>query len=283
MKIECPNCHLSGNMNDYEIPETGRNVTCPKCKTEFMVRKEVGAGGNEYLMSSCPNCQFSTFSEETFAVCPKCGMEGKQYREMLRKQQETEQKRRNEERLNQSYGPGVDVSIKSAEPDHSGSVAATPTPVKIAGWSSIIVAAGILIYGGVGLFTFYGKNWQAILAETSDEPVSNLTIFVSHGLFPWLQVIYGIVVAAIAYRFLLLDSWSRKLLEAAAWIGAVAMASYELIDFVVLVRGSLSTLTFGYVAGLIPSTLLMLALWVVPPLMLVRYLRAEEIRSSFEV
>ncbi|TLN00954.1 hypothetical protein FDZ73_17725, partial [bacterium] len=32
MKIECPSCHLTGNINSVDVPAEGRNFECPRCK-----------------------------------------------------------------------------------------------------------------------------------------------------------------------------------------------------------------------------------------------------------
>ena len=39
MKVTCPNCSFAGNISDKLIPDAGRNVSCPKCGTKFVVRK----------------------------------------------------------------------------------------------------------------------------------------------------------------------------------------------------------------------------------------------------
>ena len=32
MRIECPACHLTGTVNELEIPSGGRDISCPRCK-----------------------------------------------------------------------------------------------------------------------------------------------------------------------------------------------------------------------------------------------------------
>ncbi len=41
MQVKCPNCGFSGNIADKLVPEEGRNVSCPKCKTGIFVKREV--------------------------------------------------------------------------------------------------------------------------------------------------------------------------------------------------------------------------------------------------
>ena len=40
MHVQCPQCGVGGNIPDEKIPETGRNILCPKCKVSFFVQKE---------------------------------------------------------------------------------------------------------------------------------------------------------------------------------------------------------------------------------------------------
>lgn len=57
MKISCPTCSASGTIPDHEIPEGGRIITCPRCRTEFAVLSDgndtaaVGNGTQEITAS----------------------------------------------------------------------------------------------------------------------------------------------------------------------------------------------------------------------------------------
>lgn len=39
MRVQCPNCGVEGNLPDDKIPHEGTKITCPKCKTAFVVKK----------------------------------------------------------------------------------------------------------------------------------------------------------------------------------------------------------------------------------------------------
>jgi predicted Zn finger-like uncharacterized protein len=41
MKVSCPSCKFTGNINDDHVPEQGKKVSCPKCKTRFLVQRPV--------------------------------------------------------------------------------------------------------------------------------------------------------------------------------------------------------------------------------------------------
>jgi predicted Zn finger-like uncharacterized protein len=43
MKVACPHCHASYNLDDRRIPDKGLNVRCPKCRDTFPVRREQAA------------------------------------------------------------------------------------------------------------------------------------------------------------------------------------------------------------------------------------------------
>ena len=72
MKVECPSCHLAGTVNELELPPEGRELTCPRCKKSFHIDRPP-LDPDLRPMNVCPACQYSTFSEETFIACPKCG------------------------------------------------------------------------------------------------------------------------------------------------------------------------------------------------------------------
>ena len=40
MDFQCPNCKISGQIDDSRVPETGIYATCHKCNTKFLVKKE---------------------------------------------------------------------------------------------------------------------------------------------------------------------------------------------------------------------------------------------------
>lgn len=40
MDFRCPNCNLTGNIDDAKVPETGIYAVCPKCQERFLVKKE---------------------------------------------------------------------------------------------------------------------------------------------------------------------------------------------------------------------------------------------------
>lgn len=78
MKIECPNCKLSGQVSDANIPPEGRGMECPRCKTNIFVQKKATANWADTI-SDCPECGYSTFSTERFDICSRCGLDVKEF------------------------------------------------------------------------------------------------------------------------------------------------------------------------------------------------------------
>ncbi len=40
MRVQCPNCGVSGSIPNNKVPPTGITITCPKCKSTFFVQKQ---------------------------------------------------------------------------------------------------------------------------------------------------------------------------------------------------------------------------------------------------
>ncbi len=55
MKIICPDCGLSGQVSDANIPDEGRNMVCPRCKSMFPVQRTAPANWADSL-TDCPEC-----------------------------------------------------------------------------------------------------------------------------------------------------------------------------------------------------------------------------------
>jgi len=144
MEIECPSCHLVGKINELELPPDGRRLNCPRCKNSFHVAKPPVAAGNKRLMNNCPSCQYSTFTDEMFAVCPKCGLTADNYHEKSRKQRESEQLLRDQEVLSRSYRnpdltkdptqDSVPVRVRAAQ------------PVEVTAWLCAAVGVALVCY-----------------------------------------------------------------------------------------------------------------------------------------
>ena len=281
MRIECPNCHLTGNVNELEMPPEGRLVNCPRCKNTFHVDKPATAAWSPDMMNVCPVCQYSTFGTEMFAVCPKCGLVGSEHQAKLRKRQEQEreqqQARRDQEVLQRSYRNPDLPQAPVAEAEKM----AAPLPVRYTGWACTALGGALLCYGLYGLVSYYGNDWQATLSEGRLEPLSTTEVFFRLGFLPWLFTLFSAVFLAVTSQFLLLRDKARKDLEKAAWGGVAVCAVYETADFISWIRMSSSSPSLFYCAAGIASSLLMAALWSAPFLALLWFLRSDAIAREF--
>src|SRR6266567_4925724 len=60
MRIECPSCHFSAEVDSVKIPPGGANTKCPRCLTFFFV-----APADPVILTDDP----------ATVICPKCGVE----------------------------------------------------------------------------------------------------------------------------------------------------------------------------------------------------------------
>jgi predicted Zn finger-like uncharacterized protein len=279
MKIECPSCHLTGKINEMELPPEGRELNCLRCKTSFHVAKPSLENGNHHLMNICPVCQYSTFTDEMFAVCPKCGVVGDDFREIRRKQGEKEQMRREQELLRRSCrNPDF---IRADTDDSVTTAVKVPQPVRVTGCICIASGGALLCYGLAGLAKYYGKDWRAILSEPLLEPISKTDVFLRLGILPWLTTMFSVYFIVVASQFLGLRNGSRERLMKSAWGGLAFGGIHESADFINWVRISSSKPSFSYIVAGIMSSLFLIVLWSAPFLALICFLRNDRIIREF--
>ena len=89
MKIECPTCAASGTVDESKLPEEGRQLTCPRCKSLFNVCPP--RSGVEIIQQRermvCPKCGCE---QSVAAMCAVCGIVVKNYTQSQVRQQEKE-------------------------------------------------------------------------------------------------------------------------------------------------------------------------------------------------
>lgn len=235
MKISCPKCGASGNLPDHEIPEEGRFLSCPKCKNGFDVKKPK-ATSNEYLVDVCPACAYSTFGDERFGTCPKCGVFIKTF---VDRQREEMARAREQEILNRKFSRDTAPPPPMPMPNGSSSASTAPAPkaessidigemienlhpVNLIGYGVAVAAVVILLIGVFGVFDYYGTDYQAKLSEENialgiEVRVSVLKTFLYHGLVPWIEMLYGASLLAVAVFFLQKQAQARQALGWLLW------------------------------------------------------------------
>ena len=77
MKVQCPNCEASYQIDDSKIPEKGAFATCSKCKNRFQVKREAPQKESpakieaaEEVIIPCPDCGHWNISSDK---CESCG------------------------------------------------------------------------------------------------------------------------------------------------------------------------------------------------------------------
>lgn len=293
MKIECPECKLVGAIDDAVVPATGIAMNCPRCKARFVAqRPESGTAGGEAMLDTCPSCQYATFSEEKFMVCPKCGLVVADYQRQLRagrggekgrqktpvteppaltpEQQRREMEDRRKYGLDEAEAKGSDTSAMTA-------MGEVPAPLLVVGWGTMAVALGLLVYGVSGLAE-YGSRLQAAQASllAGERAPSAAALFGRFALFPLLMMAYAVVMGGLANRFLARQRWAIRWLEIGGWTGIALAAAMELTDMALWVGRATVGSSIGYYAAGLGGGVLMAVLWMFPPFVLVEYLRSEQ-------
>lgn len=302
MKIECPSCHLTGNINSVDIPDEGRNFECPKCKSSFFVSKPAPETERGHLMSMCPACQYSTFTDEMFSICPKCGTTGTDYQKMLLKKSAEKQVRRisvpdfpkeptvaierekiqhdfellTRSRRNPNFVKEPPLEVVEEKP-------ALPLPVRITGWAAIAAGVVFLCYGLAGLVHYFGTDWQPPLSATFIEPVSKTVIFFKYGLFPWLRTLTGLGLVLAATQFLALKAWAPKALTGFCWGSIGLMVVQEIVGIVnrILITSGSPSAIF-YVDCLV-SFMIKVSLWSVPFFAVIWLMNRDETSQGYSV
>lgn len=242
-------------------------------------------------MDSCPSCQYATFSEEKFSVCPKCGLVVADYLRQKLAERGTgrssrkapaevapltaEQLRRDEEARRKHGLEGDGQLPGDAQPPPA--MADLPMPLLAVGWGTLLVTLGLLAYGGSGFLDYLARLDEAKAALLAgDNAPSGGSLFGRFALFPLLFIVYAVAMAVLANRFLALRFWAVRALEIGGWTGVALGGLMEFADMVAWCTRASGNASFAYYAtGLIGGVLTAL-LWMAPPFVLVEYLRSEQ-------
>ena len=275
MKISCPKCSASGTIPDHEIPESGRFVSCPRCHEGFSVTKP-RSGSDVYLVDTCPSCGFSTFGDETFSTCPKCGVAVKIFIERQRE----EQRLKHEQELLGKKRNNVDTA---PPPPETAAVSVADFienlhPVNLISWG--VAAAAILILGlGVwGIAGYDGAGIQAQLMEERDEQISGLYVFLHYGLLHWIKLIFGLSALAVSVLFMKRLKVGLRAMSGLLWTTIVLVPLLYIISFVYWVLAPIQHTVSGYLIEVL-NILFMGALTGVPLYLLENYLHERKITS----
>jgi predicted Zn finger-like uncharacterized protein len=292
MKISCPKCGASGNLPDHEIPEEGRFLSCPKCKNGFDVKKPK-ATVNEYLVDVCPACAYSTFGDERFGSCPKCGVVIKAF---IDRQREEMTKAREQEILNRKFSRDISPTPMPMPIGSPSSFASVPTtapvteridigelienlhPVNLVGWGCALVAVVIFLTGFFGMFEYYGSDIQAKLTDQREEQVSAWYVFLHYGLMPWVLVMYGGALLTVATLFLKRQKQARQFLAWLLWAAIAYVPISMMVSYVLWWIAPIPHTWGGYFIGFF-NVLFMSTLVGIPLYLLINFLDDKRIKS----
>lgn len=275
MKISCPKCNASGTIPDHEIPESGRFLNCPRCHEGFTVNKP-RSGKDVYLVDTCPACSFSTFGDETFSTCPKCGIAVKTF---VERQREELRVKRDQELLGKKYN-----NVEVAPPPEE--VTTTPVadfidnlhPVNLISWGAAAVAVIAVGFGLWGIMEYDSAMIQTQLIEERDEQVSGLYVFLHYGLLHWVKLIYGVSAAAISILFMKRLKIGLQAMSNLLWATIVLVPLTYFISFIYWVMAPIPHTISGYIIEIL-NIIFMGALVGIPLFMLERYLHERKITS----
>lgn len=306
MRIECPKCHLSGQISDINVPPEGMGIDCPRCKERFFVRRQAQTDWRN-TATDCPACQYSTFSDERFDICPQCGLVIKEYNERkqpgeaaprvpsgapprqepvdtaaARRRAEEDLRRLEEQSAKRKYTlDGAPLPLPDLPAEEVPKVE-LPLPVSLTGWGFVAVAAIAILYSFTEITGYYAK-----LGEVASDQVLAEEFAATHSVwggvvFPLLQIVLAGAIAYVAVFFLRLRPWARQWLEHLSW-GAVAyLGGFELVSLVNWIRRSPDDASFYYYFIGVVTTIVLLVLLVAPLLAAIRFLRDDRIGDSFE-
>ncbi|MBV5341273.1 MAG: zinc-ribbon domain-containing protein [Deltaproteobacteria bacterium] len=275
MKISCPKCNASGTIPDHEVPESGRFISCPRCKEGFTVNKP-GSGTDAYLVDTCPSCGFSTFDDETFGTCPKCGVMIKTF---VERQREEQRLKRNQELLEKKFNNVENV------PTPAAATAATVSdfidslhPVNLIGWGVTAVAILIISTGLWGVISYDSAEIQTLLIEKGEENVSGLHVFLHYGLLHWFRFIFGLVALTVSILFMKRLKIALQALSCLLWATIILVPLSYVIEFVFWVLVPIPHTISGYLIEIL-NILFFSALIGVPLYLLERYLHDRKITT----
>ncbi|NTV48182.1 MAG: hypothetical protein HGB32_05410 [Geobacteraceae bacterium] len=275
MKISCPKCNASGTIPDHEIPESGRFISCPRCNEGFTVTKP-RPGNDVYLVDTCPSCGFSTFGDETFGTCPKCGVAIKIF---IERQREEQRLKHDQELLGKKLN---NVGAVPPMPE----VNTTPVadfidnlhPVNLISWGVAAVAIIILALGLWGIIGYDGARIQTTLIEERGEQVSGIYVFLHYGLLNWVKFMYGVIALSVSLLFMKRLKIGLRALSGLLWATIVLVPLLYVISFVYWVLAPIPHTISGYLIEIL-NIIFMSALVGVPLYLLESYLHERKITS----
>jgi predicted Zn finger-like uncharacterized protein len=279
VKISCPQCHAAGTIPDHEVPESGRFITCPRCKESFTITKPRPVS-DTFLVDTCPSCSFSTFGDEIFADCPKCGISVKTY---IERQREEQLLKHNQELLVKKLSNSETVQ----PPQESATTSVADFidnlhPVNLISWGVFAVAVGAILRGLWGVIGYDGAKIKMQLQEgmIDEQQVSGFSVFLQYALLHWLTLIYGVAALAITLLFMKRRKTGLTAMSNLIWTTIVLVPLLHSVSFITWIMAPIPHTISGYLVEIM-NIIFMSALAGVPLYLLEQYLHHKKITSIF--
>jgi predicted Zn finger-like uncharacterized protein len=274
MRISCPNCDASGNIPEHAIPQEGRFLNCPKCKHGFTVSKPKPTA-ETYEVDACPACNYSTFGDDRFSTCPKCGVDIKTF---VGRQHQEKQKMKEQELLAPKNTREDTPETPQETVSHVAEMIDNLHPVNLIGWGCALVALIILGLGIFNLLDYNANDLKAQLSYQRDEQVSGWYVFSRYGIMPWLKTIYGLTLLATTVFFLQRRVAALKLLSILLRTFFVFVPIYLIISFISWILQPIPHTIGGYLIEII-NMIIMSALFCIPLFLTDNFLKDKRVVS----
>lgn len=274
MKISCPKCNAAGNIPDHEIPEAGRFISCPRCHQGFTIMKP-RESGDAYLVDTCPACNFSTFEDDRFGTCPKCGVVVKAF---VERQRDDLLLQKNRELLSKKFNRNDEVPPSEIEVASAVDLLENLHPVNLIGWGVALAAVVIIGIGLKGVIDYDGQIIRARLSEQRDEQISSWYVFLNYGMMHWVKLFYGLLTMVVAMMFIKRQHISLIALSWLIWIAMAYVAVSHVVSFVYWVMEPIPHTMAGYLIEIF-NIIFMSSLIGIPLYMFERYLHDRNITT----
>lgn len=273
MKIECPQCNATGSLPAHAIPEEGRFLNCPRCNHGFTVMKPRRV--DAVLVDTCPSCNYSSFGEERFEICPKCGAVIKTF---LERQREEQRQTKEQELLTKTFGQQQPEQLSEDTVAPVTEFVENLDAVNSVGWGCGVAAAIIFCMGVMGLIDYDSVALKEQISELRDEQVSAWYVFFRFGLIHWIILLYGTVTMITVYFFLRRRAVALKVLIVLVRLLIGFVPLYLVTGFINWILQPIPHSISGYFIQIV-NMILMCALWGIPLVFLERFLHDKRITT----
>ena len=192
----------------------------------------------------------------------------------LMRQELLENLEREKRKERQQYA-AIDTFLRQDEPVHEAPV--ITVPVQYLGRGAVLVGLVMLACGVKGLLEYSQIHPAAAAFPEIEKTPGPFGLYLANGLIPTLQALLGMYTALAGSWFLQMRPRAGKRLEVAAWC-AIAFAVVSGLDnMIASIKRASSSPSFWYYLVEFAGFILMAALWTVPLLALLWFLRRYDI------